>query len=331
MKAFGWAADEGGCAYYRLQAPFRALAELGHTTGHAIRYTADWDDADVIIGARVCNPGPSQRWQEWAGRGRRLVYDVDDDYFHVDPDSPAWSQYARQDVQRRIVQNAAAADAVTVCSPRLLEVMRAYNPRTVYVPNGLPAEILSWGRPDRGGPLVLGWAGTPATAADLATVARRLCRFLDRHPDVEMHTVGLSADEVAGAGLRHERVRVTPWVAGTEAYLQTIAESFDVWVAPYRASMFNRAKAPTKGLEAAFLGIPIVASDIEPYARFVKQRETGLLVRQDHEWDHALHALVTDSKARVRFGRAAKELAAAEHTVESIAPQWERVLSGSSG
>lgn len=327
MKVFGWAADEGGCAYYRLQAPFRALAERGHTTGHAIQYTPDWDDADVIVGARVCNPGASQRWQQWADQGRRLIYDVDDDYFHVDRTSPAWAAYASQDVQRRIVQNAAAADVVTVCSPRLLEIMRAYNPRTVLLPNGLPAELLSWERPDTGAPLVLGWAGTPATAADLGSIAGRLVRFLDRHPDVVLHTVGLSEAEVSATGVRHERVRVTPWVAGTEEYLRTIADSFDVWVAPYRSTLFNRAKAATKAIEAAFLGIPIVASEIEPYRRFVRPRETGLLVRQDHEWDHALHALVTDSRARVRFGAAAKELAA-EHTVEKIAPQWERVLRG---
>ncbi|MGI8333491.1 glycosyltransferase [Actinomadura scrupuli] len=332
MKVFGWAADEvSGCRWYRLQVPLAELARRGHVTGHAERYTPGWDDADVVIGARTCNPGPSVNWQRWAERGRRLVLDIDDDYFRIDRSNrEAWEFFARGDVQRRLQANAEMASAVTVCSPRLAEVMRPYNANTIFVPNGLPAEMLTWARPpSREGFVVVGWAGTGGTVHDLPLIAGRLRRFLDRHPNVVVHTVGVPGDAIVRAGLRHERVRVTPWVPGTEAYLRAVAASFDVWCAPYRPTQFNQAKAPTKALEAGALGIPLVASDIVPYRAHVRHGETGYLISRDHEWDAALHELVNDADLRARIGAAARAQAA-EHTIETIAPLWERALSGSS-
>lgn len=331
MKVFGWAADEvSGCRWYRLQVPLAELASRGHVTGQDMRYTAEWDDADVVIGARTCNRGPSKNWQRWAEAGRRLVLDVDDDYFRVDRTSrEAWEFWSRGDVQRQLAANAEMASAVTVCSERLAEVMRPYNQNTVYVPNGLPAEMLTWPRREPAGDQVtIGWAGTGGTIHDLAPVTGRLRRFLDRHPNVVLQTFGVPAEAVAAAGLRHERVRVRGWVPRTEAYLWEVAAAVDVWCAPYRSTAFNRAKAPTKALEAGALGIPLVASDIPPYRAHMRHGETGYLISRDHEWDAALHELVTDADLRARMGAAAR-VQAKEHTIETIAPLWERALSGS--
>lgn len=329
MKVFGWAADEvSGCRWYRLQVPLAELARRGHVTGHAERYTPAWDDADVVIGARTCNPGPSVNWQRWAERGRRLVLDIDDDYFRIDrSNQEAWQFFSRGDVQRQLAANAELASAVTVCSPRLAEVMRPYNGNVHYVPNGLPAEMLTWPRRQPIERISVGWAGTGGTVHDLATVAGRLRRFLDRHPNVVLKVIGVPQEAVAAAGLKHEQVRVRGWVPGTEAYLREVAASFDVWCAPYRSTAFNRAKAPTKALEAGALGIPLVASDIPPYRAHVRHEETGFLITRDHEWDTALHELVTDADLRARMGAAAR-VQAAEHTIETIAPLWEQALSG---
>lgn len=327
MRIWGWAADDGGCRWYRLRVPFAELARRGHDVGHGIAYLPEWDDADAVIGMRVANVGPSTLWRTWTEQGRRLVYDVDDDYFSVDPSNQAaWEFFSRPAVQRRIAANVEMASVVTCATERLAEVMRPYNPCTVVVPNALPAEVLGWPVPHiDNGLITLGWAGTPSTLPDLAPLAGKLRRFLDRHPRVELHTIGLPAHHIAGVGLRHERVRVTPHIQGTEQYLRAV--DFDVWVAPYRPIAFNRAKVPTKALEAGALGVPIVASDIRPYRRHIRHGETGLLVGQDHDWDTALHYLAGDEEARARMGAAARAQAA-DHTIEKVAPLWERALSG---
>ncbi|TQS30064.1 glycosyltransferase family 4 protein [Microbispora sp. KK1-11] len=323
MRLFGWQADRAGCAWWRIVEPFKELATRGHAVGHDVRYTAEWDDADTVLAQRTCMPGPTGSWQEWARQGRHIVYDLDDDLFSVELGAPNGRFFNQPEVQQRIRDNIAAACRVTVCSERLAEVLAPLHDDVRVVPNGVPAYLLDRPMPAREGRLTVGWAGTPSTLAELSLAVRPLRRLLDRRADVEVHTLGLPAEAIREARLQHSRVRCTPPIHDPDAYLAAV--DFDVWVAPYRSTAFNRAKAPTKALEAAALGIPIIASDIEPYRRFVRHGETGFLVRQDHEWDAYLRELCDDD-LRQRMGKAARELAR-EHTTEAIAPLWEEALT----
>ena len=324
MKVFGWQADNAGCAWWRIVEPFKQLAARGHKVGHAQRYTPEWDDADVILGQRTCMPAPSGRWQEWAKAGRFLVYDLDDDLFSVELAAPNGRFFNQPEVRERIIRNASAAARVTVCSERLAEVMAPYNPDVRVVPNGVPEQLLDRPATPREDRLRIGWTGTPSTLAELALAARHVRRFVDRHPDVEIHTIGLDRRIIRSCALRGPRLRSTPGIADPLDYLGAV--DFHVWVAPYRSTPFNRAKAPTKALEAAALGIPIIASDIEPYRKFVRHGETGFLIRQDHEWEIYLRLLADDEQLRRQMGAAARELARA-HTTAAIAPLWEQALT----
>lgn len=324
MKVFGWRADDAGCGWWRITVPFAALAARGHEAGHAVTYTPRWDDADVVVGQRVCMPAPSQRWQTWAEQGRRLVYDVDDDWWNVELTAPNGLFWSSKDVRRRIVENMQAASAVTTCSPRLAKEVAEYHRNVRVVPNGVPELVLSWPAPVPGERVRVGWSGTPSTITELPLAARHLRRLLDRHPVVDVRTIGVPAAAVAKAGLRHERVTVTGPIPVPVDYLRAV--NWDVWVAPYRSTPFNRAKAATKAIEASALGIPIVASDMGAYRDFVVHGETGFLVTQDHEWDRYLRLLVEDADLRAQMGAAAREQARSR-TAEAYAPLWEEVLA----
>jgi len=324
MRVFGWQADTAGCAWWRILEPFKELAARGHQVGHSPTYSADWDDADTILGQRTCMPAPTGRWQQWARAGRHLVYDLDDDLFSVELTAPNGGFFARSDVRERILRNAAAAARVTVCSERLAEVMSRHHADVQVVPNGVPAELLNWTPTPRGDRFTIGWAGTPSTLPELALAARPMRRFVDRNPEAELHTLGLDQRAIGRTPLRGARLRCTPAIADPLGYLAAV--DFHVWVAPYRSTPFNRAKAPTKALEAAALGVPIIASDIEPYRRHIEHGVTGLLVRQDHEWEAYLRLLATDEDLRLSMGEAARKQAR-QHTTAAIAPLWEKALT----
>jgi hypothetical protein len=87
----------------------------------------------VIVGQRVCNPGPTFRWQQMARAERcALVYEVDDDLLDVDPSNgPAWSFFSRLEV----------ADLVTVSTERLAEVMSKRNRNVIVLPNCVPQSL----------------------------------------------------------------------------------------------------------------------------------------------------------------------------------------------
>jgi glycosyltransferase involved in cell wall biosynthesis len=143
-----------------------------------------------------------------------------------------------------------------------------------------------------------------------------------RNPHTELHLMG--SDFSREMGVR-ERVRVTPWSKSVPDYWRAI--DYDVMLAPLRPHPFNASKSPLRPLEAAALGIPVIASAYGEYEQFVEHGVTGYLVRRDHEWGRYLSELVNDEAARVEMGAAARRQAAA-WTIEGNVKRWEEVLLG---
>ena len=322
-RVFGWAADESGCAYFRLTLPLGELARRGHDTLVSTVMPDDWMSADVIIGQRVCQPGATERWQQLARQGRSaMVLEIDDDLMDVDPSNgPAWGFFGRPDIRANIIRNIEVADLVTVTTEHLAELIRHRNPNVTVLPNCIPASLLDAPRCPGPKGVTVGWSGGASHQLDLAEAHSAVRQFLRRYPDVGLHVMGAAGPDFH-RGLPAERVRTTGWIESVPAF--HVAVDFDIALAPLRPSRFNRSKSAIRCLEAAALGIPVVASDFGPYAEFVQHGETGFLVRQPHEWSRHLRTLV-DPFTRREMGANAQKLAA-EHTIESNIHLWETAL-----
>lgn len=324
-RIFGWAADEGGCRYYRMTLPLNTLRANGYDTHHHTVKPAAHNTWDVMVGQRVANPGPSVTWQKLAHAGRlKLVYEVDDDLFNVDASSTqAHAFFGGPAVRERMAQNMAVADCVTVSTEPLAERMRAYNPNVHVCPNYVPGWLLDHTPPQRqDGVVTIGWGGSATHSMDFGEVGPQLRRFMERHPRVEFHAVG--TNYASWMRLPRERCRFTPWIPNVETFFRTL--DFHIAIAPLRPHVFNQSKSWIKALEAAALGIPIIASDLLPYQDFVEHGVTGFLVRRDHEWGKYLRALVEDEAMRLEMGKAAREKAA-DYTIEQNYTVWEKVLT----
>jgi glycosyltransferase involved in cell wall biosynthesis len=116
----------------------------------------------------------------------------------------------------------------------------------------------------------------------------------------------------------------TPWIDGVDNVWRAI--DFDIALAPLRPHVFNQSKSNLKALEAAALGIPIVASDCGPYPEFVEHGKTGFLVKRDHEWAKYLRELVNDEAMREEMGAAAKAKAR-QWTLEGNIEDWRVALT----
>lgn len=324
MKVRFWKADDQGCGYYRCELVAGALRARGHDAQASTLMAEDWLDADVIVGQRVCQPGASMRWQQLAREGRaKLALEVDDNLFDVDPSNiPAWSFY-RPDVLDRLRRNMEVADLVTVTTGPLAEVMRQHNRNVAVLPNCVPASLLEHPRPvaDR---FTLGWSGGQSHRLDMAEMREALARFLRRHPATGLHLMGGAWPEFY-KGMPREQVRLTPWIDTVPAFHAAV--DFDVALAPLRPSSFNgTGKSAIRCLEAAALGIPVIATDYGAYAEFVEHESTGFLVRRPHEWSTYMRDMFTDPELRDAMGAKARALAA-EHTIERNVHLWEEALS----
>lgn len=305
--------------------PAKALDLLHHDVTVAESFIPSRGRNATIIGAHVTNEGPSKIWERMGELGEYLVYDCDDDYFSIDPRSEeAHAYWKSKATQKRMIENIQKSSAVVVCSERLKQVFGEYHDTVINVPNGLPASILNWDVPQGEG-VTVGWAGSGQTFFEMDHIVPQLNRFFKRNPKVKFHLIGASVPYLRKSGLAYsDKIIVTGWVNGTIQYLDRI--DFDIWLAPYENTEFNRAKMPTKALEAAFLGIPIIASNIEPYANFVQHGVTGFLVNHDYEWNRYLNQLVNDPELRASMAAAARKQAT-HYTIEALAPRWVKALT----
>ena len=323
MKVQFWAADEAGSCWYRMLLPAQGMGWLGHDVRCDTALTGDWQSsADCIVGSRVARPGPSQLWRTLKTQGTRLVLDLDDDYWHIDPLNEAAHQEWTPRLLDALATNMGLADVVTVVTEPLAQSMRQHTDTPIRViPNALPAQLMGNVRDYGKRPLRIGWAGTASTVHDLPQAAHALRKIAAR-PDVQVRLVGVDQNQAIRAGAKHPNIGTFGWVKQAD-YL-SVVNTFDIWVAPYRNTPFNRAKFPTKALEAGMLGIPLIASAIEPYADWIEHGKTGLLVEREHEWTRLLRQLVEDDDLREQIGMASRSRGA-QNILQQVNQQWETV------
>lgn len=322
LKIFGWASDHNGCGHYRIGLPMWALAQLGHdATAFSLLNVALPDDLDILVGQLIVNAEQSAYWQHLAGmndRGFAMVYEIDDDIWNVVASNPAAAYY--DDVARqRAIDNIKVADAVTVTTAQLAEVVGRFNPNVFVLPNCIDAALLAHQRP-RADLLTLGWAGGSSHREDFASVSKDLRSFFRKNPELSTHFIGVNFGHLVG----RPQTRFTRWSSNLIDYLKGL--DFDLGIAPLAANAFNRSKSDLKFLEYSAVGIPIVASDVGPYHDSVEHGVTGFLAKFPHEWSKYLNLLVKDDDLRIEIGDNARSWAESR-TIQSNIWRWDFIYS----
>jgi glycosyltransferase involved in cell wall biosynthesis len=319
-RVFGFH-DNSACGYYRITLPLDALT---HYAGWDVQTAVGWDerarDYQVIVGQRVGKTDALPIWRRLVA-GHRLVYEIDDDFWTIDPTNLRAKIDATPVRMDAIEQAIGVSHMVVTTTEPLAEVLRTHNPNVRVVPNLIDGRLLDVERPRRDN-LVVGWAGGDSHLRDWRELADHLIRFLKRHPDAEFHCIGSDFAKVYKIP-----ARVTGW-QDIWPYYRSI--DFDIGLAPLADIPFNRSKSPIKALEYAALGIPVIASAVGPYAEYVLDGVTGFLVRREHEWGRYLHLLATDHQLRADMGGKAKEHAA-EWTIQNGWERWAAVYEEVAG
>jgi glycosyltransferase involved in cell wall biosynthesis len=334
VDIFGWLADRTGCGTIRMMQPMDTLEDM---TGRTVLYNEKLKTTGfmpkVLVGQRVCKNGPTALWQHVASNEHRpkLVFEIDDDLWNIDPTNVSaynwfingWDVGAREhhNVPENLKANIQASDRVTVTTRALADIVRQWNDDVRIIPNYIPGWVLEWERP-RTEQVTVGWMGSQTHTMDWDEAAQPVRRFLERNPEVRFHLMG--GNYGSWFRLPEKQVHITPWINGVENVWRSI--DFDIALAPLRPHLFNRSKSHLKALEAAALGIPVVASDCGPYPDFVEHGKTGFLVKRDHEWGKYLRELVNDEAMREEMGAAAKEKAR-QHVLEDHINEWADALT----
>ena len=250
-----------------------------------------------------------------------VIYDVDDLVF--EPRLTAWhrgvanltpsEQTLYTDGVRRYAAALGCCDYALVASPLLAKLAQQHGPTAFVHRNALGSEMsahadalyaMRRARP-AGDRVVLGYgSGTPTHDMDFAEAVPGLADVLTRYSNAELWIAGPMQlpPELARFNARIRRFPLLSWRAWFE-----LASQMDIALAPLEmGNLFCRAKSEIKFVEAGALGLPVVASRIDPFEAVIVHGENGFLAGNAAAWMEALDALVGDAALRRHIGESAR-------------------------
>jgi glycosyltransferase involved in cell wall biosynthesis len=274
-------------------------------------------------------------------RGIPLIYDTDDliwdqrlvEYCNIEQHySPAEVAGFRAHF-RATEALMRQADRFITSTAYLAEALAAHFGKPAYVnANALSQQAVALSAPHyrrrlarpAGLPVTLGYfSGWPkAHEEDFAVALPAVLALLDACPQARLRIVGHFDTARLPAALQSQ-VDLAPFVPW-ERLPEQIAQ-VDINLAPVVDNPHRRGKSAVKFLEAALVGVPTVASDLEPYQAIV-HGHSGFLAGTTGAWRHALLELVSDHARRAAVGAAAREQVLANDTTAARAPHFAALL-----
>lgn len=248
-----------------------------------------------------------------------VLYDIDDPLFSV----AAYETYSNMqalspEMRAHFVAEAPryldlmnAADVVSVSTPALAEHARQLTPRPVYVRrNFADRAMLSTGAQamqvatDNAGAFRVAFAsGSRGHEADFATIAAPLTRFLQGDARRRLMILG----HFDRAHLPRAIARQTEFLpfTGYDGYLNALALA-DCAVMPLADDLFNRCKSAVRALDAASVGVPVIAPDVGDFAKVIRNGQTGVIARAPADWAAALVGFARDRAGAAAMGHRAR-------------------------
>jgi glycosyltransferase involved in cell wall biosynthesis len=274
------------------------------------------------------------------GAGARVLFDVDDLIF--DPEVVAGLDFVRASADPGRIVGAAEGIGATVrrlgaglCATEpLRRELEARGVRALVALNGVSDEMVSLSRRARAerpadGAFRIGFAGGhPGHAFNLTVAEEALESVLRKHPRARAVFIGPVAPPARLAPLA-DRVEHRPSVGWRRLPFELAR--LDAFMAPLADHAFNRGKSDIKLLEAALVGVPVVASPVGQLGETIRPGTNGLLARGTQGWAEALGSLAADRGLGARLAAAAAEEVLAGRTSAALGPALVRRLEELSG
>lgn len=239
--------------------------------------------------------------------GCKVIIDVDD-YWLLDEHHIASDVYKHHNFAALQIKHLQQADVVTTTHHRLAEKIARYNKNVVILPNAIPQQNTYFNAPHiPAEKLRLFWQGSITHERDIALLRNPVKRLNKNSYTMVMagYTGGCVWQRMAAMYTSSNRLNsmLLPGLDPTEYY--THYSHADVCLVPLASTPFNALKSNIKILEAASLGLPVIASHVQPY--------TGMqgvcYVHKQSDWHRHIQAL-TNKTERIQRGRELQQFCA---------------------
>ncbi|MCU6679352.1 glycosyltransferase [Leclercia tamurae] len=289
-----------GCGNHRVIQPFKAmeenlLLEGGMSLGTSGVMEVAQLQPDIILMELITGNGfPSIIEQYRQVCDAKIVVEYDDYLLNLPIKNGNRAHFPQSIVKnfRRVLET---ADWVVVSTHALKQAYSEYHPDIRVAQNRLATR--QWGHlfsaRGTGNKIRVGWAGGGTHAGDLE-ILRPIIKALE--DKVEWVFMGMKPDNV--------KCEFHPGVP-FEMYPEKLSSlNLDLALVPLEINQFNECKSNLRLLEIGTCGVPIIATNIEPYRCGLP---VTLVDNRFKDWMNAIMTYINDETLRVTEGDALRE------------------------
>ncbi len=337
------ARDNGGCGFYRCKQPAsfinrRGLADAVYVLNRPT--PEQLLSADLVVMQEMGNVEASNIVDFMIKNKIPYITEFDDFVFHVSPNNLAGIQVWNPGTLylHRSLEMTKKAFGVTVSTKWMAREFFPYNKLVFVAPNYLDKDL--WDIPTTkkaDDKIRIGWAGGNAHADDLKMISKVLDKIVKEYKGkVIFETMGMTAQELAGVFPMQATNEVCPSCGyegelhhhpgeNLENYPLILSQmGWDIALAPVINNAFGNAKSDLKIKEYAALGIPVVASPVDPYKEAAKSNAQVLFAETFDEWYNNIKELIENTELRSEMARKNKEWAQ-ENWIQDNVPDIFRI------
>jgi hypothetical protein len=197
----------------------------------------------------------------------KIIAEIDDSVGHVGPSNPHFFQFA--DHHKWAAQHCIMSDGIITSTEYLAKSLAEFNDNIHVAPNCINTKIWEFLSPElpTGGPARIGYVGAGSHDEDLKIAYKAMLPLLDS---------GDFKFIIRYGGFRpkwlkkHKAIDFKRVAWTMDKYPQKLADlNLELALAPIRDTEFNRCKSNLKWIEWSSLGVPLLASRVEPYDKTV--------------------------------------------------------------
>lgn len=302
---------------------------------------------DTVIFGRTYHPDAKtvDLMREYKNLGKRIIYDLDDDFWSVNPDNPSnLVSNAYKDQYEDFIRE---CDAVVTPSEVLMAKVHKLVPgkKVFLCPNAIFGDFYKPRLKDHK-ELIIGYAGAASHWKDLLIISKVVADLQKDHQFMFV-LYGMTSAPLEGEMYKYQKIINLGLQPEKTAYLQAALDwyasmkgmdlihipfyppevhpyklreaDFDIGLAPLDDVEFNRGKSCIKFYEYAAVGTVTLASDVTPYSK-----EVGYCAKNNYkDWYNKLEKLIVDVPFREKLLEKQQKWVFENRSLEKTALAWE--------
>lgn len=237
----------------------------------------------------------------------RIIFDLDD------------AVYLRREVDGMLQ----TAVAVIAGNKTIAQYARTQNPNVTIIPTVVDTERYKPAAHKDAADhrIVLGWIGSDPNRGDFAGM-QPVLDWLG-----ETYGANVVLRIIAARTLEMDTALTIEWVPWSLEGDVAALQSIDIGLMPLPDTAWNRGKCGFKLIQYMAVEATAVASPVGVNTEIIQDGVTGLLARNEIEWQHALAQLIKNGPERTAMGEAARRHIEANYSVTAVLPQLTALLN----